>query len=476
MQAKDYAVEKPERQATETAVAPEWTPPSQRSDMRKKVIRGVSRGTLAVTDQALISGSNFVISVLLARWLVPEQYGAYAVALGINVLLFTVYQSLLLEPMSVFGGSSYRECLRGYLGSLFWIHVAASIFIFVTFGASALIAKAFVHSPVLPGALLGVTIASPFILFFGLARRSVYLQLSPLRSTIGSAVYAASLLTALYLTFRGGYLSPMTAFLLMGLGSAATSVYLWTHLRRTLPSAAIVPPGVSESWGRHWRYGRWALAGSFVGWIPAYIYYPLLSSFGNMAHSGQLRALMNLTLPIEQMKAAIGLLLIPYAARVQHTEGGSKTRRLGVQMTLLALAGATAYWAVILPLQRPLFHYLYSGRYTEVVHLLPIVAIGSIIWTGAYGPAIVLRGMNSPESYFTAWGYATVVSLIVGVPATWKFGLTGAIWGSNTADIFSFIFIVIILRRKIAQKPEARTAGLWAKGSPVVLPGESAAD
>ena len=72
----------------------------------------------AVLDQGLISGSNFVVIVLLARWLVPEQYGAYAVALGINVLLFTVYQSLLLEPMSVFGGSSYRECLRGYLGSV----------------------------------------------------------------------------------------------------------------------------------------------------------------------------------------------------------------------------------------------------------------------------------------------------------------------------------------------------------------------
>jgi O-antigen/teichoic acid export membrane protein len=463
--------------ATEVAVAEEAVQAAQSGASRKKIFLWAGKGGLAVLDQGLISGSNFVISVLLARWLVPEQYGAYAVALGINVLLFTVYQSLLLEPMSVFGGSSYRECLRGYLGSLFWIHAAASVCIFVAFGASALVAKILAPASVLPGALLGVTIASPFILFFGLARRSVYLQFSPLRSTIGSFVYSLSLLAALYGLFRGGLLSPMTAFLLMGLASAATSFYLWTHLRRTLPSRSIIPPGVRESWGRHWRYGRWALAGSFVGWIPAYIYYPLLSSFGGMAHSGQLRALMNLTLPIEQMKGALGLLLIPYAARIQHMKGRSGAQKLSIKLTLLVLAGAVAYWAAILPLQRPLFHLLYSGRYSEVVHLLPVVAIGSVVWTAAYGPAIVLRGMNSPQSYFLAWALATGVSLIVGIPATWRYGLTGAIWGSNTADIFSFIFIFIILRRKIARYPESAAPSIsWRGAVPNALPGGSVAE
>ena len=463
--------------AADVVIGGESTESAQPGALRMKAIRWVGKGGLAVLDQGLISGSNFVISVLLARWLVPEQYGAYAVALGINVLLFTVYQSLLLEPMSVFGGSSYRESLRGYLGSLFWIHVAASLCIFTAFGASAFVAKLLAPASVLPGALLGVTIASPFILFLGLARRSVYLQFSPLRSTIGSFVYSVSLLAALYGVFRGGFLSPMTAFLLMGLASAVTAYYLWTHLRRTLPSRSVVPPGVRESWGRHWRYGRWALAGSFVGWIPAYIYYPLLSSFGGMAHSGQLRALMNLTLPIEQMKGALGLLLIPYAARVQHMNGRSSARNLSIKMTLLVLGGAVAYWAAILPLQRPLFHFLYSGRYTEVIHLLPLVAIGSVVWTAAYGPAIALRGMNSPQSYFLAWALATGVSLIVGVPATWRYGLTGAIWGSNTADIFSFIFIVIILRRKIGRYPETGAPALsWRGAVPTALPEESVVD
>ena len=211
---------------------------------RKTVIRWVGKGGLAVLDQGLISGSNFVISILLARWLIPEQYGAYAVALGINVLLFTVYQSLLLEPMSVFGGSSYRECLRGYLGSLFWIHVAASLGIFAAFGASALVAKIVAPASVLPAALLGVTLASPFILFLGLARRSVYLQFSPLRSTIGSFVYSIALLAALYLLFRGGLLSPMSAFLLPVWRSTTAMASMIFSI--AIPPSACVTPGRSS--------------------------------------------------------------------------------------------------------------------------------------------------------------------------------------------------------------------------------------
>ena len=58
----------------------------------------LKKGSLAVADQALISGSNFLIGILLARWLPPEQYGAYALAFSAFLLVSLSYQSLLLEP------------------------------------------------------------------------------------------------------------------------------------------------------------------------------------------------------------------------------------------------------------------------------------------------------------------------------------------------------------------------------------------
>jgi O-antigen/teichoic acid export membrane protein len=174
-----------------------------------------------------------------------------------------------------------------------------------------------------------------------------------------------------------------------------------------------------------------------------------------MAQTGQLKALMNLTMPFEQTKGALLMLFLPYAARVMAQQGKAGARVLGNRLTLLSIGGAVAYWAVIIPLHRPVFHVLYSGRYMEVVYLLPALALGQIFWSATFGPAVALRAMESPASVFKALAVATVASLLIGVPLTWFFGLNGAIWGSNLADIFSLAALMVVLRRKLAALPVA---------------------
>jgi O-antigen/teichoic acid export membrane protein len=444
------------------------------SSFLAKLIPWVSKGGFAILDQGLISGSNFLVSVLLARWLIPEQYGAYAVAFGVMVLLSLVYQSLVLEPMAVFGGSLYQDCLRGYLRSLLWIHVSISAAIILICGTSALILNLF-HSNVLAGALAGVTVASPCILVFWLARRSFYLELSPGKAASGAFVYSSLAIGALYFLYHRGLLSPFTAFLLMSVGALSTGAYLWALLRAGLPRTSFAP-SIREVWPKHWSYGRWALASCVAGWIPAYIYYPLLSSFGSMAQSGQLKALMNLTLPMEQTKAALSMLLLPYAAGVLRRQGKSSAGGLSVKMTMVTAGGAIAFWAVILPLRGPVFHLLYSGKYMEVAHLLPLIAFGSIVWCAAFGPAICLRAMESPASVFVAFSLATVLSLLVGIPATWAFGLKGAIWGSNLADVLSMVIVTVILRRQIAGRDVVGWTSWWKSMSKQPLASEIPVD
>jgi O-antigen/teichoic acid export membrane protein len=407
------------------------------------------KGGLAILDQGLISGSNFVISVLLARWLTEDQYGAYAVAFGIYVMLSLVYQSLLLEPMGVFGGSIFRSNLRGYLRSLVSIYVAFSIAICSALVIAWAVAHHLDPGAAIAGALAGVAVASPCLLLFALARRTFYVELSPAPAAIGAFIYATVVLAGLYVVYQHALLSPFVAFLLIGGGALVTGVVLMFGLRSGL-SGSGPAPAFREAWRRHWRYGRWALAGCVAGWLPSYIYFPLLSSFKGMGESGQLKALMNLTMPFEQTKGALIMLFLPYAARVMEQQGKAGARILGTRLTLLSVGLAIAYWAVIIPLHKPVFHLLYSGRYMEVAYLLPALAFGQIFWSGTFGPSVALRAMQSPASVFVALGLATVASLLIGVPATWAFGLKGAIWGSNMADIFSLVALLWVLRRKLS--------------------------
>src|SRR5580658_4647518 len=287
----------------------------------RKLARWTTKGGLAILDQGLISGSNFLIG--------------FSLAFSVFLLLSYVYQSLLSEPQGVFSGSAYRHCLRGYLKALLGIQALVTVFGLVLLGGSAAIVYAMGKADGLPGALAGVAIASPCILFFWLLRRAYYMNLAPARAAIGAFIYCALVTGGLFVLYKRALVSPFSAYLLMAIGALGTGFFLLSQVNRVLPPDTVKAPTAGQAWHKHWQYGRWALAVSVVTWIPYYMYYPLVSAFSGMAQAGQLRALMNLSLPMEQSYTALSILFLPYAARVCREKGIASSGPLVRRITLL---------------------------------------------------------------------------------------------------------------------------------------------
>jgi O-antigen/teichoic acid export membrane protein len=408
--------------------------------------RWVKKGSLAVVDQALISGSNFLIGILLARWLPPDQYGAYALAFSTFLLVSFSHQSLLLEPQSVFGSSAYLDSPREYLGALLWAHGAMGLAIFLLLGISAGVVHELGRPGNLSGALAGVAIAAPCVLLFWLARGAFYVKHAPQHAVNGALLYSALVLGGLLALFRGGLLSPFTAFVLMGLGALATSTVM---LLRLSPSLKLGRRGtlLSRVTQQHWAYGRWALASSVVTWIPWNIHYALLGHFSGMAGAGGFRALVNLMLPLSQTCNALSLLLTPYASRA-HAEGGAMSLDgLGWRITSLFVGGAVTYWAGITLLRTPTLRFLYAGKYDALGYLVPWLAIASVLWTAVYGPTMVLRAKQAPALVFWAYCASAVIALVTGPPASRAFGLAGTI-GAITASSAVALGAALFLARR----------------------------
>lgn len=432
----------------DASTMPDQTADVDRGGRAKKVARWTTKGGLAILDQGLISGSNFLIGILLARWLVPAEYGAFSLAFSVFLLLSYVYQSLLSEPQGVFSGSAYRQCLRGYLKALLGIQAMVTLFGIVLLGGSAAVVYAMGKADGLPGALAGVAIASPCILFFWLLRRAYYMNLAPARAAVGAFIYCVLVTGGLFVVYKKALISPFSAYLLMAIGALGTGFFLLSQVNKALPPDSVAGPTARQAWSKHWEYGRWALAVSVVTWIPYYMYYPLVSYFGGMAQAGQLRALMNLSLPLEQSYTALSILFLPYAARVCREKGISSSGPLVRRITVLFVVGALGYWAVLIPFKTIVFHVLYGGKYTEVAPLIPYVALGTTLWSAAFGPAILLRAVESPDSIFYARVVASVLSLAVGVPATRAFGLWGVVASIIVANFAAFLITLYILQRK----------------------------
>ncbi len=97
-------------------------------------------------------------------------------------------------------------------------------------------------------------------------------------------------------------------------------------------------------------------------------------------------------------------------------------------MTGLFIAAATAYWAVVILLSRPLIGALYGPHYIELSPLIPLVAAASLPWNIACVSSNCATCPAILSFHFGLYCTSSAVCVVIGIPATWKFGLRGALW------------------------------------------------
>ncbi len=405
---------------------------------------------LTLLDQGLISGSNFLMSILLARQLSPRAYGAYSLAFEFFLLLSLIYGAMMLEPMSVFGSSTYRDSLAQYLKALLQIHLVVGSAIIFLVSASAWVIHVYVGRDDVPVALLGVAVATPCVLLFWLVRRGFYVRQSPSNAVLGGVGYFTVVQIGLFSLYWFGRLSPLVVFLLMSLGALTATKALLPRLRNDL-NVSRQNCSLKDVATRHWHYGRWAIGSSVVLWASTAICFPLLASFRGLAEAGAMKALMNFNSPIGQVFASLSLLFLPYAAKVHHQDGPRGSKRLLWKLCAFYGGGTLLYWIAILLLREPLVHHMYAGKYAVESRLLPWVAMGSVFRLAATAQALTLRAMNSVAQLFVAYAASGATALLAGVPCVWAFGLRGAVASFVLSGAAAFVLSFLAVRRRLPQ-------------------------
>jgi O-antigen/teichoic acid export membrane protein len=400
-------------------------------------------GGFAVLDQGLISGSNFLVNILLARWLTPTDYGAFAFAFSIFLLLSGTHNSLLLEPMSVLGPANHRHRLKEYLGSLVWIHVGLTcgIAAVLMLAAGAMIVLG--AQAALGTILVSAALALPVILLFWFARRAFYLEGKPSGALRGSLVYSASLVVGLMYLNHLSLLSAFAAFLLMALASLVASGALLYRLRpRPFIGYKIAEISPRRIIRENWGYGKWVLAITLVHWLSGDVYYILVTAFLGFEEAGVLRALQNLVMPITQATTAMGLLLLPQTSGRLASNGFATLKEDVYKITILNAVLTTTYFLILLAFGDKLLHLMYGDKYAEFAYLLPyliavpvVMALGSGVQTG-------LRVLQVPWVIFAGYCVTAILTLSVGVGFVRLWGLLAvAIGGLIGAGSLTIVVI-----------------------------------
>ncbi|MCC6422621.1 MAG: oligosaccharide flippase family protein [Phycisphaerales bacterium] len=414
----------------------------------------LSRGIWAVLDQGLFAGSNFVLNVLLAKFLSERDYGAFVTAFSIFLLLGTIHSALLIEPMLVYGPDRYRGRLPAYFNVLTLGHAAMAILASMLLLIGAAVCHWFA-GPSLAVALVGLAAASPFILYQWLMRRASYVHNEPQQAAIAGAGYCVVMISGLLALEHWKVLTIPSALAVMG--GASLVVGIWLAYQEGVRSPwKLDKPLLKEAATEHGRYGRWAMASGLVGFVPAYVYYLILPLVANLQQSGALRALTNLVMPLLQANVALCILLLPRLVRCRGTPHFARTARNAM---FILVGASTAYYLFIAIFHEPIRHLVYGDKFAEYSFLLWLIGLQPILTAATGVLDVVVASHERPDYVFYSCLASAIAAVTLGAGLTWQWGVAGVTVAVLINFLIHLIVIAILARKLLREQSDKPLTG-----------------
>jgi O-antigen/teichoic acid export membrane protein len=383
----------------------------------------------SLMDQGLTALTGFCVTFLLARWLAPEIFGAYAIAFAAYLFVSGLHNVVVLEPMSVIGSSRHVGRLHEYFHAQIVVHGVLTGLFAAGVVCFSLVVWFVAPTSALAGAFAGSGLALPFLLFLFLARRMCYVTQRPLFAVLGSGCCLLLVLVGLYALRRFEGSSPFFVFLLMGAASLVGSCLILRELglrmfRQDRSSGKRIPWGsvLAESWS----YGRWLVGSTVLYSVSGQVQMFLAAAFLGLGAAGTLRAMLLPASVMTQVVTAAGLLALP---RFSFAFGRGLVERMRQEAVILSavLCGAGICFSVLLWILAGRAELLlFGGKYAAYAWLMPVLSLVPAANGLTMGFSTALRASQKPQLDLLANAISAPIALVSAAGFIRVWGLAGA--------------------------------------------------
>ena len=422
------------------------TPPAPAASLLSGVASAPRRrmlgiGTWGLTDQALISATNFATMVLLARALGPASFGSFVLVYTVLLFATELQGALVTQAHNVLGVGRAESSYAGYTRST----ALSQMFLAGLLGALAALAGLGAHLTGWRSAPLLLALAPAIVSWLSqeFVRRVLYTEgrmAAVLLNDVVSYGGQATAMTALWYFER---LDGRSALLALAATSAvAVPLGLW-QLRGSLQGAAR-RGDVHDNW----QFGKW-LAGALIAyWCASQLYLYVTAALVSSAAAGLLKAALVLMGPLNVllvfMDTAVPILLTRSLAA-----SGERGLRAQLKETLILTAPIVGtYCVVVAVFATPLLRRVYGERYAaEHSALLTLLAINYLVIYASRLLGSALRARRQTRPIFRGHLYAGVVAVAGG----WLIVRVGGVEGAALGMLASAaIGLTVVLRAFVA--------------------------
>ena len=381
----------------------------------------------SIFDQGFSVGGMFLANIALARTQTKEEYGIFALTYSVFTFLSGLHNAAVLEAYTIYGSGRYHRHFVSYARLLWrsnaWLCLVLTLAVAAVWGALAQLAPRYASRT-----LLGLALACGVLLTASFLRRTFYMQRRPQLAARFSAIFFSLNVALLWLLVRTNRLNGFWAFAIAALAWSAASLFVAREIPGSSPQESFlqIKP---RYWSEHWKYSRWVLVTALVFQFLTQGYYWLAAGILSVKQAGELRALNNLVMPLDQVFGALTLLILPALSLRFASQRFAGLVPLWRRYCFGWLLVTGSFAVSLLLVGKPAMHALYAGRFDDVAALLPVLAFLPVVMGIGNTINAALKAMEKPHAVFYAYVASGAATFLIGLPLILRFAVRGAVFG-----------------------------------------------
>ncbi len=389
----------------------------------KGMLRTLAPATWALADQVLISGTNFVTTVLLARALAPDDFGDFVLVYLVLLFVNSIQLGLITQPHNVLGarcrGENYVIYTATTAISQFGLAFVASLL-----GLVAWLGAWWSGSSVAP-----VLLALPLVIFTWqmqeFARRVLYTERRVAAAFLGDVVSYGGQALSIVALLRLQALTGASALYAMGATFALGAVLGGWRIRDSLKGRFD-----TSVLRQNWDFGKWLAGGEILStWLSGELFVVLGAAALGTVAAGILRVVNTVFGPTRIVTYVANTVLPIGLSRTLADKGEKALHRQFRSACLIVMPVIGVYCLVAVVFAGQLLWLFYGDKYVDAAPVLRLFALYIFVNYMGVVLSTALKAKQLTFGIFISRLTTCLVTIPIGALMIVTIGIYGAVLG-----------------------------------------------